>query len=295
VLVVVTPVKNEPKMLLSIAKQLVSQTLTPKLWIIVDDGSTDETKNVIIELERRYKFILGIHMKETEGYDEVFRYGRLVRTGFNYAAGMNEVRFLGVLDVDMEFGKNYYEEILNTFERVPKLGVASGLYYESDNASSKVNLKSSICGATMVFRKECLLNIEGYPTCPRPDTVALLKAVNRGWWIGVLSSTYEIHLKANRSLNKYLKIGSASYMLGYHPLNALVSGPFEALKTFSLSPLGLTAGYILGALRASEIEDRETLTYFHESFLRRTYEAIAILSGRRKVRLDPIKNALMWF
>jgi glycosyltransferase involved in cell wall biosynthesis len=304
VLAVVTPVKNEPKKLLDIAEQIISQTLQPKLWVIVDDGSTDRTPDVMDELAGKYKFVLGVREGEHEGYDEVFRYGHVVWVGLEYAShSCKKLTLLGVLDVDMRLEKSYYEKIANSFKTIPRLGVASGLYFESDNGASThltqekgaCSLKSSICSAAMMFKKECLSAIGGFPTCPRPDTVALLKAANRGWRIGILSSTYAIHLEANRSLSKYLKIGCASYMLGYHPLNALASGPFEALKTFSISPLGLTAGYILGALRTNKIADGEIRRYFHESFLRRSYEAIAMLSLRKNVNLDPIENALNWF
>lgn len=298
-LAVITPVKNEAKSLLHIAKQLTAQTLIPKLWLIVDDGSTDATPSVMKELEEDYEFILDISLNKRSSYDEVFRYGYVVRAGFNYVLDFfRELKFLGVLDVDTKLKRNYYEEVMNAFNNVPRLGIASGLYFGPRNNTSrcfvlKKGQKLSICGAAMTFKRECLLDIGGFPACPRPDTVALLKAANREWKIGVVPSTYAIHLRANCSLSKYVKLGFASYVLGYHPLNALVSGPYMTLKNLSLSPLGFTAGYVMGAAKNNVIADEEIRRYFHESFLRRFHKLINILSFRKNVDVDPIENSVI--
>jgi glycosyltransferase involved in cell wall biosynthesis len=294
-LVVVTPVKNEGKRLLDIANQLIAQTLVPDFWIIVDDNSADVTPNIIKQLEKDYDFILSTSLSKCSDYDEVSRYGHVVQAGFNHALDYcRELKFLGVLDADITLKKNHYEAVINAFNNVPRLGIASGLYIESRNDAfysvSGNDQKLPICGAAMTFRKECLIDIGGFPTCPRPDTVSLLKAANRGWKIGVVSSTYVIHLRVKQSLDKYVRLGLASYLLGYHPVNALMSGPYLALRNLSLSPLGFTIGYMIGTAKANKVADEEVKHYFSESFLRRTYEFVSLLS-HRNINLDPIENS----
>jgi hypothetical protein len=73
----------------------------------------------------------------------------------------------------------------------------------------------------------------------------------------------------------------------------LLSGPFEALKNFSISPLGFTAGYLLGALRTNEIADEEIYRYFHESFFRSSCKLISNLPFCKKINLDPLENAVV--
>jgi len=294
-LVVVTPVKNEGKRLLHIAAQLTAQTRAPDFWIIVDDNSTDVTPSIIKQLEKNYDFILSTSLSKFLDYDEVFRYGSAIQTGFDYALeSCAEPKFLGVLDVDIKLKKNYYEAVINAFNSVPRLGIASGLYIESKNgvflSASGNDQKLSVCGAAMTFRKECLIDIGGFPTCPRPDTVALLKAANRGWKIGVVSSTYAIHLRVERSLVKYIKLGLASYSLNYHPVNAIVSGSYLLLRNLSLSPLGFIMGYLIGAIQATKVADEEVKQYFNKSFLRRIYKFSSLLS-HRNANIDPIENA----
>jgi len=136
-LAIITPVKNESRRLIHTAEQLISQSFIPKRWLIVDDASTDTTPNLIKKLERDYEFILRICISKRSGYDAVFGYRRVVRAGFDYALGFcRKLKFLGVLDVDIRPEKNYYEEIVNAFENVHRLGVASGLFFIPKKSSS---------------------------------------------------------------------------------------------------------------------------------------------------------------
>lgn len=294
-LAVVTPVKNEGKRLLDIASQLVQQKRMPDYWVIVDDNSTDVTSNIVKQLEKDYDFVLSVSLSKRSAYNEVFRYGHIVRTGFTYVLKYcRKLKFLGVLDADIKLKDNYYEAILRAFNKIPELGIASGLYLKLRNNAfcleSNNNYKSTVCGASMVFRKECLTDISGFPTLPRPDTAALLKATSRGWKVGVVSSTYAIHLRENRHLTKYLKLGIASYSLDYHPVNAILSGPYLALRNFSLSPLGFTIGYLIGAIYKTKVKDEEVKQYYRKSLIRRIYKILRRPS-HKYANLDPIDNS----
>lgn len=293
-LVVVTPVKNEGERLIDLANQLVVQTLVPDLWIIVDDNSTDATPDIVRKLKSNYKFIESISFSKCASYDEIFRYGRVVQTGINHALDLcKEIKFLGVLDADIKPKKNHYEAVINAFINVPQLGITSGLYIESKNntlcLASGSGQKLPICGGAMTFRKECLIDIGGFPVCPLPDTVALLKAANRGWKIGVVSSTYEVHQRVKQSFDKYFSLGLANYSLGYHPVNALLSGSYLALRNFSLSPLGFMIGYLNGKLRGIRVVDDEVRYYFDKSFFRRIKSST--LLSHNGVSYDPIENS----
>lgn len=268
---IVTPVKNEEKNLLRTFDMLVKQTYLPKVWVIVDDNSTDNTPNIIRNLEREYDFIIGLSMYTKGSYDEVSRYGLVVYKGFKFILDTyKNVEFIGILDADILLKNNYYEVLMNTFSKYSKLGVASGRYLiMKNNHVYTANMK--IIPAAMIFRKECLLSINGFPISPMPDIIALLKAVNRGWLIGVSRLTYAIHLRERTSFHSYLKRGIGWYRVGYHPLNALLSGFYLSLKNLSLEPMGLTIGYIKGVLHYSRIIEEEVKKYYYESFYRRIY------------------------
>ena len=270
--------------------------MKPDLWVIVDDNSAIHTKRIIRQLEQEHKFAQTVLINQSRTYDEVFRYGNVVNAGFHYALArcLQSYNFLSILDVDIKISKNHYELMVKAFHKNPELGIASGLYIEPKKGVYSIlgnGRKLPICGADMMFKRECLQDIGGFPTCPRPDTIALLKAINRGWKIGVVTSTYAIHLRVNESLNKYIRQGFASYFLGYHPVNAFFSGPFAALKELSLSPLGMTIGYIKGKIvLANKINDPEVLRYFNENFYRGAYKISNFLSNKN-VFVDPIENS----
>ncbi|MEM0095057.1 MAG: glycosyltransferase family A protein [Candidatus Aenigmatarchaeota archaeon] len=288
---IVTPVKNESANLARLALTIFRQTKRPATWIIVDDGSTDETPQVIASLKERHDFIdhLPLQTKDLT-YDPIFRYGALIRLGFEHAKRMrDDLKFLGVLDADILLKSDYYDKILTAFDVDSRLGIISGIYVVSRGGNPRsLEVLDTICGGAMVFRKECLLNIGGFPVCPSPDTAAMIKAVNRGWRLGVVSSVYAVHTRVNESWTKFVKLGLSRYILSLHPLSALFSGLLQVPKSFSMKPLGFTIGYIIGAIsNAERISDEEVKQYFHGRFQRSMCRRIG------KCELDPIKLALI--
>ncbi|MEM2262097.1 MAG: glycosyltransferase family A protein, partial [Ignisphaera sp.] len=120
---IVTPVKNESRNLRFLAQTVLSQTRRPDLWVIVDDGSTDDTPKLIKSLENNYNFITSLslptkHMK----YDPIYRYGHVVHVGLEYALKTDDIEFLGVLDADIRLKEDYYEKTLAAFKSSTKIG-----------------------------------------------------------------------------------------------------------------------------------------------------------------------------
>jgi len=294
---IVTPVKNECKNLEFLSRHIFSQTRSPSLWVIVDDGSSDNTPRIISNLSEKYDFIIGLslptkHMR----YDPIYRYGFVVRSGLSYALSLrDDLEFLGILDVDIKLKNDYYEKILDAFESKPRLGIVSGRYLIFDERTCPRFRERSneIIGGAMIFRKKCLLDIGGFPVCPSPDIVALIKAVNRGWRLGLVSSTYAIHTRVDDSWTKSLRAGLSKYTLGLHPLSALLGSPLQALKNLSLNHLGFTVGYFIGVLSGTQkLNDREINKYFYERFYLGIYRRfMKITTKKSEFETDPIKRA----
>lgn len=295
-LVIITPVKNEEKTLLSVYKQLLNQLNRPDYWIIVNDNSTDMTKEIIKKLETSDDSVLSVKLNDSSVYDQVSRYGSVVNVGLTHALNYcGKPDFLGVLDADIILSKNYYMSIINAFNTLPEMGIASGLYTTLEKNNMRIVKSSALCGASMVIRRKCLADINGFPSCPRPDTVTMLKAANRGWKLGIVSSAYAIHLRPNKSLNKFIKLGLSSFRLNYHPINALLSGPLLSLKFLSLSPLGFTVGYLIGTISAYKVDDNEVTQYFNNSFHRSLNNFLNCFLRRKEVHMDPIKKSIIRF
>jgi len=268
---IITPVKNESTHLLRLVENVKKQLLKPKIWVIVDDGSYDGTDERIRYLERNLDYVKGVFLKHHDLYDPVNRYGTIVRYGINYIQTampslFKELDYIGILDADILLPRNYYKTIIDLMNDVGNLGIASGLFYEivpSKGSRIKLRRYHGVIGGAMVIRKRCLVDIGGFPLSPAPDIVAMLKAVKRGWKLGISKSTYAVHLRP-RSYKTHIVTGKIAYRFGYHPLLILLSAPYDISHR---APIAFIAGKIVGYFtsmirKEPRIKDREVLQHF---------------------------------
>jgi len=268
---IITPVKNESTHLLRLAKNVEEQLLKPKIWVIVDDCSYDGTDEKIRYLERNLDYVKGVFLKHCDLYDPVNRYGAIVRYGINYIQTampslFKELDYIGILDADILLPRNYYKTIINLMNNVSNLGIASGLFYEivpSKGNRIKLRYYHGVIGGAMVIRKHCLVDIGGFPSYPAPDIIAMLKAVKRGWKLGISKSTYAVHLRP-RSYKTHRVSGKIAYRVGYHPLLILFSVPYDISRRFPITFIaGKIAGYFTSMIRREpKIKDQEVLQHF---------------------------------
>jgi glycosyltransferase involved in cell wall biosynthesis len=120
--VLITPARNEEAFIAQTLESVVSQTVRPERWVIVDDGSTDRTVAIVEGYAARYRWI------------ELVR--RPARTERNFAgkvgafnAGLERVQplsveLIGNLDADVTFGPDHFEFLIDRFVADPTLGVA---------------------------------------------------------------------------------------------------------------------------------------------------------------------------
>src|SRR2546427_1950060 len=126
----VTPAKNEEANLLKVAEAVVNQTVTPRLWVIVDDGSTDRTQQIIRDLQGNQSWIVASSLPEHRR-DINVHYAEVCKHGFDVAIRYLEehdisYEFLGLIDADTVVESRYFEKLIGEFRRDRGLGVASG-------------------------------------------------------------------------------------------------------------------------------------------------------------------------
>lgn len=181
--VLITPAKNEAAFIGKALDSIVGQTVRPAQWIIVDDGSTDNTSGIVGEYARAYPFITvwRVPAKGSRNFSSK-------AAAFN--AGLKLVRvpdysFIGNLDADISLEPSYYESVLNAFEKNPRLGISGGkvcncfqpLCFCGDQTMDSVG------GAVQLFRRECFEQIGGYQGLPFGgiDASAEIIARWKGW------------------------------------------------------------------------------------------------------------------
>ena len=255
--VVITPVRDEVNYVGLTFQSMVSQTVKPAEWIIVDDGSKDGTGELLDRLAIGYEWIRVIRRP-----DRGFRKsGGGVMEAFN--EGYMQIKhkewdFLVKLDGDLSFEPNYFESCLREFSIDPKLGIGGGNICIMRNGQPQVDSSGDppfhVRGATKIYRKACWDQIKPLVLSPGWDTIDEVKANFFGWKTKTFQYILIIQLKPTGSgdgpFRNWFKNGLANYHTGYHPI-FMVGKCLKRLaqRPLVLASLGLFCGFVSGYLR----------------------------------------------
>ncbi len=197
----ITPARNEEKNLPEVSRSVAGQKITPVLWIIVDDGSTDGTPHILEDLKTKYSWIRSIRLPPRPR-DITFHYSYVCKQGFDYTLeycrenGI-EYDYIGLLDADTILEENYFGKLIDEFEKDSSLGIASGgVYYDTgDKLSREVSDKNLPRGTGRLWRKACFLETGGYQVEPSPDSISNTKAILRGWQLKQYADVVEVQTR----------------------------------------------------------------------------------------------------
>jgi len=182
--VLVTPAYNEEKFIEGLIKSVTAQTILPQKWIIVDDGSTDRTSEIIKQYEAKHSFISCLRLKRDSVVSYYSRRTDAVLSGIKEIKNM-EFDFLAALDADIIIEPNYFEGLMQEFDRDAKLGIAAGIFRYVINGRLKTALTDRLCtsGSHQVFRRECYEQIGGYIPLKHggDDSLVDIMARMHGW------------------------------------------------------------------------------------------------------------------
>jgi poly-beta-1,6-N-acetyl-D-glucosamine synthase len=276
--VIISPVRNEAKYLPLTLNSLVQQTICPYRWIIVNDGSTDDTGKIADEATKLHDWIRVVH-RANRGFRQA---GGGVIDAFYSGYELLESEpwdYLVKLDGDTSFEPDYFEECFARFDAEPRLGIGGGLICNRRNgvveAESKIDPRFHVRGATKIYRAECWRAIGGLIHAPGWDTLDEVKANMLGWVTRTLEGINVIHHRpagaAYGQWNDMVKNGLANYIAGYHPLfmfskciRRLVEHPFLIGSTALW--FGFMKGYVK---RIPQVDDRALIRYFRQQQINR--------------------------
>jgi len=183
--VLITSAKNEGKYIRNTLNSVLSQDMVPIKWVVVSDGSSDDTDNILKEYELKHNIIK--YIRNESSMELGFSSKVLsIKIAYEYLKKY-DFEFIGILDGDVSFDKKYYEKIINKFNDNPKLGISGGYIYEEDSdaiyTSRKTNRERCVAGAVQMFRRECFERSGGlYPIrYGGEDTLAEIMARVYGW------------------------------------------------------------------------------------------------------------------
>lgn len=267
--VVISPVRNEQDYIQRTYESLVSQTLLPLQWIIVNDGSTDDTEAMVLRYVAQHSWIKLITLKD-RGY---YFPGTGVVNVFN--AGLAVVsqpdwEFVVKLDVDLSFEPNYFELLLNRFSDNPKLGMGSGVtYLESDKGwVMEPVLDDHPVGPSKVYRRTCFEQIGGLKPVPGWDLADLLAAQMAGWQTACFKDLIVKHYRPTGTRREGLWArsvlqGRFEYRHGYAFWYTFLKAIFHLVGSGNfVASAGKVFGYMLAFVKKDEYIFEEKMRIF---------------------------------
>jgi len=270
--VLITPAHNEEGNIERVINSVIAQTILPQKWLIVDDGSTDGTGEIIARYEDQHDFITSLELKREDVGSYYNRRTRVVLTGYEKIKKL-EFDFLAILDADISFGPTYYEDILKEFEANPKLGSAGGKYvYKFGNRIQKVLIDDScVPGSVQMFRRECYEQTGGYIALKHggDDTLIEIMARMHDWETRSFSEHQVIQHRrvgtAERSvLLAKFRQGFTEYGIATHPLFMLAKSLRRVFleRPYILGSTARMAGFLYAYLRCEERKLPDDVVHF---------------------------------
>jgi poly-beta-1,6-N-acetyl-D-glucosamine synthase len=268
-LLIVSPVFNEGAHLERTARALAAQVRPPSRWIVVDDGSQDDTLATAHRLAAEIPFMEVITSgdEEVDGADKLAeaREARAFNRGLAHA-GWRDYDFIGKLDGDVELPPAWFRALLDRFAVDPGLGLAGGRLVEADADGGwrRIEIPAHhVHGAVKLFRRQCLEEIGGIPERLAWDTIDETYARMRGWEVRSFDDLVARHHRpwgsADGRLRGRARHGECAWILHYDPLWVTL----RSVKVGRSSPPVVSGGaFLYGYVRAAargvpRVEDPE--------------------------------------
>lgn len=274
--VIVSPVRDEAEYLDATIQSVAAQTILPRQWVVVNDGSTDETAAILDQGAQRHEWIQPVHRSD-RGYRAA---GSGVMEAFyaGYEAlNHDDWDYLVKLDGDLELPTDYFARCFERFEANPKLGIGGGVIRNRIGRDLELENHPGfhVRGATKIYRRRCWQDIDGLIRLPGWDTLDEVTAQMRGWHT---ESFREISLVQNRETGgaagpwgNWVKNGAAAYLIGYHPLFLLLRAIRQLTRwPYGVATVGLIWGYFGATLRREpRAADPEIVRYLRQQQMAR--------------------------
>jgi glycosyltransferase involved in cell wall biosynthesis len=231
-----TAAYNEQGNIARTIESVLSQTRLPKRWVIVSDGSVDQTDEIVKSYAEKHDLLRFFRMTRAPGRS----FGRKVmalRAGAKLLEGM-EFDFIGNLDADVSVQPTYFENLMARLENNPSLGIAGGFVCEETNGkfqSRRSNRAYSVAHAAQLVRRECYDAIGGYAVLEYggEDWHAQIEAQIKGWTVAAFPDLQIFHHRhtgeADNLVRHKFRQGRMDYSFGSDPL-------FETLKCLERLP-----------------------------------------------------------
>lgn len=268
--VLITPARNEALLIEQTILAVVAQTVRPVKWVIVSDGSTDATDDIVARYAQQHDWIQLVRTPSGAPRD----FAGKVRAFNAGQAALLDVSFdvIGNLDADITFDAAYFEFIVSQFVHDPRLGVAGTPFREGTHQYDyRYTNIEHVSGACQMFRRQCFEDIGGYQPLKGGgiDWVAVTTARMRGWRTRTFTERVCFHHRPMGTaqisqLAARFRLGKKDHALGGHPLWELFRGLYQMKESpRGIGGLCLLGGYTWAWMSGAKKSASPALVAFH--------------------------------
>jgi poly-beta-1,6-N-acetyl-D-glucosamine synthase len=275
--VLLTAAYNEEAFIEKTIESIKSQTVPPAQWVIVSDGSTDQTDAIIQSCTRFWPVVKPVRRQRSGQLGFSSKVGALSLA--HRSLSVADYQFIGHVDADVVFENTYFEKLIARCMENPELGLCGGTIYEFRNGQFKprrYNNAAAVAGAVQFFRKECYEQIGDLAPLKAggEDTYAEVKTRMMGWKVRSFTDFHVLHNKSSQSrgmMAECIRKGIAAHSIGNHPL-------FESLKSlyrlaefpYVIGSIIRLASYFYAAILGEKREvDDEFVKYIRKEQMQR--------------------------
>lgn len=258
--VLITPARNEGKFIELTIRAVISQSCRPIKWVIVSDGSTDGTDDIVKKyaLEHSWIELITIPARQERHFSGK---ADASRAGFARVSQL-EFDFVGSLDADISFHETYFAFLLKKLSEDLKLGLVGTPFKENESPVYDYRFVSieHVSGACQLFRRQCFEEIGGYVPVKGGgiDYIAVVTARMKGWKTRTFTESVCIHHRRMGSAQRgviaaRIKLGAKDYALGHHPAWELLRACYQmSRRPYLVGGLALLAGFLWALIRRVE-------------------------------------------
>jgi glycosyltransferase involved in cell wall biosynthesis len=269
--VLITPARNEAEFIEMTIRSVVAQSVRPLKWVIVSDGSTDDTDAIVQRYATEHAWIELLRMPPKQERDFAGKV-RAFNAGYARVSGL-QFHAVGSLDADISFDSDYFAFLLQKLDQNRKLGLVGTPFQEESGQTYDyrfVNIEH-VSGACQLFRRDCFKEIGGYLPVKGGsiDHIAVISARMRGWKTRTFTEKLCLHHRQlgtaqEKVLRARFNYGVKDYRIGNHALWQVLRTFYQMTqKPFVVGGVALAVGYCWAAICRYERPVSSEFMSFH--------------------------------
>ena len=270
--VLLTPVRNEKEQIENLVKCIVNSTFKPDFWIIIDDHSTDGSVDEIKSLSNYNPFIHLVESLDNPSEYMGMNYSQVLINGWTYCLSKlksENISYIGILDADIEFDSEYWEQLKNKLDSEKEMGIVSGSL--TNNNSGKIVLEKNQRhhlprGGMRLIKSDCFYDIGSIIKSRSPDAVMNAIARAKGWKTLLIPELHCLSIRPTDSKGEIsggFSRGQRAWNLQNPIIQVLIRGFGYMFKIGFRFGFNYVRGYFFELVKTGEKVENEFLIYYY--------------------------------